>query len=122
MGLIKIAILLILIAIYNGLIINWRTNYLQKAELWNKLWHFTGGLIRCCVAFFFLDCIDAIAILLMHWIVYDALMNIIRGKAIFYEGSQTSGTGSIIDRLLSNQTSIILKAFAFLTGLLILIL
>ena len=122
MELIKIAILLILIAIYNGLIINWRTNYLQKSEMWNKLWHFTGGLIRVCMAFFLLDWIDAIAILLMHWIVYDAIMNLVRGKAIFYDGSASSGTGSIIDRFLSNQTSIILKALAFLTGLLILIL
>ena len=70
MELIKIAILLILIAVYNGLIINWRTNYLHKAEAWNKLWHFTGGLIRCCVAFFFLEWKYAIAILLMHWIIY----------------------------------------------------
>ena len=120
MELIKIAILIILIAVYNGLIINWRTNYQQKSEFWNKAWHSLGSLIRICIVFFFTDIKTGIAIILMQWIVYDALINLVRGKALFYEGSLSSGTGSTIDRLLSSELSIILKSLAFLTGLLIL--
>ena len=118
----KVSTLIILIAIYNGLIINWRCNYQGKAALWNKAWHFVGGLIRCSIAFFLVDWKTAIAILLMHWLVYDAIINLIRGKSFFYEGSASTGTGSGIDRYLSSEFSIILKSLAFLTGLLILIL
>lgn len=122
MEIIKISILIILIAIYNGLIINWRCNYQSKSAFWNKAWHFVGGLLRVCFVFFLVDWKTAISILLMHWLVYDGIINLIRGKSFFYEGSANSGTGSSIDKLLSNEVSIILKSLAFLTGLLILIL
>lgn len=118
----KISFLLILIAIYNGLIINWRCNYQNKSELWSKYWHFVGGLLRCSFAFLFTDLKTAIAILLIHWIFYDGIINLIRGKSFFYEGSIISGTGSTIDKMLSNDLSNILKILSFLIGLLILIL
>jgi hypothetical protein len=121
MELFKIVFLLILIAIYNGLIINWRCNYQNKSELWSKYWHFVGGLLRCSIAFLFTDWKIAIAILIMHWIVYDCIINLIRGKELFYEGSASSGTGSTIDKLLSNNLSIFLKLISFITGLLMLI-
>ena len=117
----KVSFLLILIAIYNGLIINWRCNYKNKSELWSKYWHFVGGLLRCSIAFLFTDWKTAIAIMLIHWIFYDGIINLIRGKYIFYEGSASSGTGSTIDKLLNNDLSIILKSISFISGLLILI-
>ena len=117
----KISFLLILIAIYNGLIINWRCNYQNKSELWSKYWHFVGGLLRCSFAFLFTDLKTAISILLIHWIFYDGIINLIRGKSFFYEGSVITGTGSTIDKMLSNDLSNILKILSFFTGLLILI-
>ena len=117
----KVSFLLILIAIYNGLIINWRCNYQNKSELWSKYWHFVGGLLRCSIAFLFTDWKTAISILLIHWIFYDGIINLIRGKSFLYEGSVVTGTGSTIDKMLSNDLSIILKLISFISGLLILI-
>ena len=117
----KVSILIILISIYNGFIINWRCNYQNKAEFWNKAWHFVGGLLRCSFAFLFTDWKTAIAILLIHWIFYDGIINLIRGKSFLYEGSVVTGTGSTIDEMLSNDLSIILKCLSFIAGLLILI-
>lgn len=117
----KIYFLLILISIYNGLIINWRCNYQNKSKLWSKYWHFVGGLLRVCFVFFLIDWKTAISILLMHWLFYDGIINLIRGKSFFYDGSVVTGTGSTIDEILSNDLSIILKTFSFLIGLLILI-
>lgn len=121
MEIIKLSVLLILIAIYNGLIINWRCNYQNKSELWSKYWHFVGGLLRCSIAFLFTDWKTAIAIMLIHWIFYDGIINLIRGKSFLYEGSVVTGTGSTIDEMLSNDLSIILKIISFISGLLILI-
>lgn len=121
MEIIKLSVLLILIAIYNGLIINWRCNYQNKSELWSKYWHFVGGLLRCSIAFLFTDWKTAIAIMLIHWIFYDGIINLIRGKSFLYEGSVVTGTGSTIDKMLSNDLSIILKLISFISGLLILI-
>ena len=117
----KVSILIILISIYNGFIINWRCNYQNKSELWSKYWHFVGGLLRCSFAFLFTDWKTAIAILLIHWIFYDGIINLIRGKSFLYEGSVVTGTGSTIDEMLSNDLSIILKCLSFIAGLLILI-
>ena len=119
MELIKISILLILIAVYNGLIINWRTNYQNKAAFWNKLWHSVGATIRVGLIFFFLDWKTGLGVLLIQWLIYDEVINLIRGKELFYEGSGSSGTGSVIDKYLSQELSVTLKLIAFFGGIII---
>ena len=119
---IQLVIIILLIAIYNGLIINWKLNKDGKSAQWSKYWHLVGGLIRVFLAFLLVNFWHAIAILMMHWIFYDMIINYLRDLDLFYSGSVQSGTGSTIDRLFTKKTILILKFVSLLCGIIILIL
>ena len=118
----QLIIIIFLIAVYNGFIINWKLNKDGKAAQWSRYWHFVGGLIRVFLAFCLLNFWDATAILLMHWLFYDMIINYLRGLDLFYSGSVQSGTGSLIDRLFTKKTILILKFVSLLCGITLLIL
>ena len=119
---IQLVIIIFLIAIYNALVINWKVNKDGKSSKWSKYWHFVGGLIRIFLAFSLVNFWDAIAILMMHWMFYDMIINYLRGLDLFYSGSVQSGTGSLIDRLFTKKTILILKFVSLLCGITLLIL
>ncbi len=125
------------LGVYNGLIVRWGADLAQgtdprRAKV-SKQWHAVGALIKIYPLlgplYYLWGDLLAWALILSYfipaaWAGYNMALNITRtGVGVFYTGSKSSGTGSVIDRLLSGAAiwwiNLILLIWAVIFTLLI---
>lgn len=106
-------------ALYNGFTLRWawESDAAKKQKL-SKLWHQFGTLVRVCpipfIVYYFIQNLFLMAVLLAWyavflWPLFDIILNLSRGLNWNYKGSGKTGTGSLIDILLSDTMHWILK-------------
>ena len=95
-------LLLLLIAIYNGLIIQWFNNKNKESQnKYSVLWHITGWLIRLFIILLFPIKYLALS-LFIGWSCYNYIINLILNKPLFYVGN------TFIDKYLNKTIQIII--------------
>lgn len=86
--------IILLIAMWNGMVINWYNSHQQR---WSRGWHATGFIIRALLTLLvYLITTSwywAGAIAIISWIPYNVIINLYMHKPIFYFGRT-----SIIDK------------------------
>ncbi len=122
-------IFIVLIASYNGYILRWALNGLDKTN--GKIWHGIGLAIRIVVFLMIYtnvfsninirSIILSIAIGFISWMPYDSIINYITFKTIFYDASDITGTTSKIDIVLNNWKYYVAQVIAMAVGIIILI-
>jgi hypothetical protein len=95
-------IILILIAIWNGMVINWKTAYNEdKALKISKQWHKVGLVIRflivALIAYTTLNVYWIVGSVLLSWFGYNIIINLVRGMKWYYLSD--SGIDGIIKKL-----------------------
>lgn len=107
-------------AIYNGFTLKWAWETVadKKMKL-SKLWHQFGSLVRACplpfIIYYFRSDLFLMGVLIawylaFAWLLFDIALNLARGAHWYYKGSSKTGTGSIMDILLSTTMHWILKS------------
>lgn len=129
-----IFIIIVLLSLYNAFVVLHITAYsVDDQKRYSKIWHFYSGLVRFSIiiiiaTYNFTEFTEKTiyiitGLTLLNWIIYDLILNILRGKAIFYRGTMKSGTGSVIDKFFKNDGLYILcKIIALVSGIILLIL
>ena len=78
-------LIVILFAIWNALVIKW---YLTRDNKWSKYWHILGYIIRALpVIIIYPNVVAILLYVIISWVLYDILINIINGWDIFYVGN-----------------------------------
>jgi hypothetical protein len=107
--------ILILLAIYNGLIIQWFNNKNKdKQNKYSNLWHATGWVIRLLLILMLPFKYIPLGIFL-SWTCYNYIINLIIGKPIWYLGI----TGS--DKYMNKTIQRIIDVVLFLLSIIFVI-
>jgi len=82
----------ILFALFNGLVINWKQNYKEKANYWREKWKQIGWLIRFCLPLidyiqYGFNYIHLSILLFVLYPIYDVIIALTIGGKWYYQGT-----------------------------------
>ena len=103
-----ILLIVLLFAIWNGLVIKW---YLTKDQKWSKYWHGLGFIIRALpIVLIYPNLLWILIYTNVAWTIYDMIINLFMGQSIFYVGKT-----SWFDRMFGKYLFIIKTILLILT-------
>ena len=116
-------------ALYNGFTLRWawETDATKKLKL-SKIWHQLGSFVRACpipfIIYYLIHDLFLMAVLLSWyavflWPLFDIVLNLSRGLSWSYKGSSKTGTGSLMDILMSDTVHWILKSLVLISAIVI---
>ena len=90
--LIILIVIAICFAIFNGLVINWKQNYKDKANYWREWWKSVGFMIRLLLPvmdflIFGFNYLHLSILLFVLYPMYDIIIALLMGEKWYYQGT-----------------------------------